>query len=115
MQVLVSDYADTEMAAVLAAELGKPLLKLFADSAEAARAAAVQTWQTCLCSAPDAVLQLLPYAMPVLEERLHCADVLEPSEELRLSLMQVGLAGICNFVLAACCIVRKPAAFVTGA
>lgn len=80
------------MAEALAEWLGKPLLRVFADSAEAARAGAAGLFLQALRAGTDAVLPLLPYAVPVLEERLQgnaCKVLTEPSEDVRLLLMQV--------------------------
>ncbi|MEW5306836.1 MAG: hypothetical protein WDW36_009274 [Sanguina aurantia] len=86
----------------LGGSLGKALLRRLDDSSEAVRTAAAGMLDEMLQAAPDAVLALLPYAMPVLEERLRWGEVkktpTEPSEEVRLQLAcllttLVGLAG----------------------
>lgn len=73
--------------------LGKALLKRFADSSESVRALAVKVFHHLITSCPDTVLPMLPYATPVLEERLqmhaHPKAPVEPSEEMRLSMIQV--------------------------
>ena len=82
----------TDMASVLSDWLGKPLLRVLADTSEAARTAAAALFLQCLRTGEDAVLSLLPYAVPVLEERLQGPEgkaLTEPCEEVRLVLMQV--------------------------
>jgi hypothetical protein len=80
---------------VLASWLGKTLLKLFADPTEAVRSAAVRFFLTSIEQGPDSVLQLLPYVIPVLEERLQAQQFpsvpAERSEEMRSSMLQVRL------------------------
>ena len=46
--------------------LGKPLLRLAADPVEAIRSEAIDIFLQCLRQGPDAILPLLPYAVPIL-------------------------------------------------
>lgn len=90
---MVSTGDSAFMSDVLASWLGKALLKLFADPTEAVRRAAVRFFMTSIEQGPDSVLQLLPYIIPVLEERLQAEQSpsvpVERSEEMRLSMLQV--------------------------
>lgn len=84
---------------VLSSWYGKELLKRFADPAEAVRAAAIAAYLAAVQAGPNAVLPLLPYTIPVLEERLerHEQHVLEPSEDVRLALLRVRpLSPVCG-------------------
>ncbi|KAF8058324.1 Dnaaf5 [Scenedesmus sp. PABB004] len=88
--------AEAAAASVAAAstQLGKALLRRFEDASEACREAAVAAFASLLAAAAgDGVLPLLPYAMPVLEERLHADEAsgapAEPSEEIRLALARL--------------------------
>jgi hypothetical protein len=58
-----------------AAKLGKAVLRRFDDRSEACRELAVTAFSQLMQMAPDGVLALLPYALPVLEERLHMNQV----------------------------------------
>ena len=73
--------------------LGKSLLKLFADPHERIRALSIDLFRSSIAKGQDAVLELLPYVMPVLEERLlrqqHSKGPAEASEELRRDLLLV--------------------------
>jgi hypothetical protein len=55
--------------------LGKALLLRFEDTSEACRELAVGCFQQLLIKGEEATLHLLPYAMPVLEERLQLLEV----------------------------------------
>lgn len=63
------------VAEVLTSKLGKSLLRRFDDSIESCREIAVTIFKHMLQAGPDATLPMLPYAMPVLEERLHLDEV----------------------------------------
>jgi hypothetical protein len=56
-------------------KLGKAVLRCFEHRSEACRELAAATATALLRADPDATLALLPYAMPVLEERLHADEV----------------------------------------
>ncbi|GAX77040.1 hypothetical protein CEUSTIGMA_g4487.t1 [Chlamydomonas eustigma] len=58
-------------------KLGKALLRRYDDSAEACRELAVSILSGLLKAAPHSVLSMMPYIVPVLEERL-CMDSLLP-------------------------------------
>ncbi|KAG2440366.1 hypothetical protein HXX76_004471 [Chlamydomonas incerta] len=71
--------------------LGKALLRRFDDPADTAREAAVGALTALLRAAPGAVLSLLPYAFPVVSERVMrreegSKNLTEPCEEVRLAL-----------------------------
>lgn len=76
---------------VLASWYGKALLKRMTDVAEAVRTEAVAAYLTALRTGPDAMLPLLPYTIPVLEELLDREEhgTREPSEDVRFALLQV--------------------------
>ncbi|WIA41829.1 hypothetical protein OEZ86_009159 [Tetradesmus obliquus] len=81
-----------DVAEALSCKLGKALLRRFEDKSEACREAAVSTFNAMLQAGADATLSLLPYAIPVLEERLFIQQgqgSAEPSEEVRLLLLQL--------------------------
>ncbi|KAL0039469.1 hypothetical protein WJX79_009522 [Trebouxia sp. C0005] len=71
--------------------LAKPLLLGLGDKSEAFRMLAINMLIRLLQVAPDAVIAVLPYAVPVLEERLQAQEVTqgEQTEELRLSLLHL--------------------------
>ncbi|KAG2455132.1 hypothetical protein HYH02_000951 [Chlamydomonas schloesseri] len=83
--------------------LGKALLRRFDDPADTSREAAVVCLTRLLAAAPGAVLSLLPYAFPVVSERVMrreegSKNLTEPCEEVRLALARllrslVSLAG----------------------
>eukprot|EP00879_Flechtneria_rotunda_P022808 GHRR01024092.1.p2 GENE.GHRR01024092.1~~GHRR01024092.1.p2 ORF type:complete len:126 (+),score=27.28 GHRR01024092.1:496-873(+) len=59
------------IAEALTSKLGKGLLRQFDNRSEACRELVVSTFKRLLQAGPDATLQMLPYVMPVMEERLH--------------------------------------------
>ena len=63
------------IADVLEGSLGKALLRRFADATEAVRDGSIRLFGAALDYAPDAAMSLMPYLMPVLEERLIPLDV----------------------------------------
>ncbi|GFR41385.1 hypothetical protein Agub_g2068, partial [Astrephomene gubernaculifera] len=74
--------------------LGKALLRRFDDPADSCREAAVSSLLRLLSAAPGAVLALLPYAFPVLAERVRhreegSKNLTEPCEEVRLALARL--------------------------
>ena len=87
------------------AALIKPLLRRFDDASERCRELAARCALGLLRARPPEALAALPYAFPVLEERLRrgAAGPAEPSEEIRLVLVhmltllieQVGCACVC--------------------
>ncbi|KAG1672600.1 hypothetical protein FOA52_002080 [Chlamydomonas sp. UWO 241] len=88
------EVAETTLSDWLEGKLGKALLRKFDDVGEANRELAVSTLSGLLQAAPDSVLMLLPYAMPVLEERLAWEPGAgktpkEGSEEVRLTLTRL--------------------------
>jgi hypothetical protein len=86
---LAQDDSDT-MSEILSSWYGKALLPRFADSSEAVRELAVSSFLVCIRSSNTA-LPLLPYIIPVLEERIDSEKIgnKEASEDIRLKLMQV--------------------------
>lgn len=80
-------------AEILSSWLGKALLKLFADPCERVRTLAVTLFGASIRQGPDAILELLPYITPVLEERLQAEErasvPAERSEEIRVKLLEV--------------------------
>jgi len=100
--------ADGVLADATGDFLGKALLKRFADASERVRDLAMSLFLALLQRAPDATLPIMPYAMPVLEERLSrepesAAAPREASEELRLVMMRTValLAGCAGKAVAA--------------
>jgi hypothetical protein len=84
--------SNEEISAAVSSWLGKALIKCFADDSERARAHALNIFHDQMCSHPDALLPMLPYVMPVLEERLvkkEGCEVPEACEEVRLQLIDV--------------------------
>lgn len=76
----------------LSSWLGKALVKSIADTAQCIRTSAISMFRVLIEQHPDAILPMLPYAMPVLEGRLHVdenSNRQEQSEEIRLLLLQV--------------------------
>ncbi|GLI68794.1 hypothetical protein VaNZ11_013291 [Volvox africanus] len=83
--------------------LGKALLRRFDDPSDTCREMAVTGLLRLLQAAPQAVLSLLPYAFPVISERVRhreegTKNLTEPCEEVRLALARllhalVSLAG----------------------
>ncbi|GIL43409.1 hypothetical protein Vafri_1181 [Volvox africanus] len=83
--------------------LGKALLRRFDDPSDTNREMAVSGLLRLLQAAPHAVLSLLPYAFPVISERVRhreegSKNLTEPCEEVRLALARllhalVSLAG----------------------
>ena len=84
----VIDAASPSLLAETAVEVfAKPLLRRFEDPSEQCRETATDAFAS-LARRSDAVLELLPYAIPVLRDRLGPADEdsrdpREPSEEVR--------------------------------
>ena len=84
----VIDAASPSLLAETAVEIfAKPLLRRFEDPSEQCRETATDAFAS-LARRSDAVLELLPYAIPVLRDRLGPADEdsrnpREPSEEVR--------------------------------
>lgn len=90
----------------LESDLGKALLRRFEDPMEASRELAVCLLRQLLEAAPEAAMALLPYAFPVLAERLQYAAnkaPVEPCEEVRLGLAQLlhTLIGLADRAVAA--------------
>ncbi|KAL3876674.1 hypothetical protein ACJMK2_034478 [Sinanodonta woodiana] len=69
-------------------ELLKPLLKGFSDPVEKCRELSVQIIREFLKVVPDPV-DSLPYIMPLITQRLGQQDITEPSEEVRLELVEL--------------------------
>ncbi|GLC35967.1 hypothetical protein PLESTB_000524400 [Pleodorina starrii] len=74
--------------------LGKALLRRFDDPSDGCREAAVTSMLSLLRAAPQAVLSLLPYAFPVIAERVRhreegSKNLTEPCEEVRLALARL--------------------------
>jgi hypothetical protein len=78
------------MSEILSSWYGKALLPRFADCSEAVREIAVSNFLACT-KISDATLPLLPYIIPVLEERVDSQNTgsKEASEDIRLRLVQV--------------------------
>jgi hypothetical protein len=74
-QAACSSASPEQAAHALTEGLGKALLLRFEDTSEACRELAVGCFQQLLVKGEDATLHLLPYAMPVLEERLQLQEV----------------------------------------
>lgn len=68
-------------------EIVKPLLKVFADPVEKCRNISICTVMD-FCKAIQNPVNNLPYIMPVLVQRLGQQEIVEPSEELRLLLVE---------------------------
>jgi hypothetical protein len=84
--------SEAEQLEAASSWLGKALIRAFADVSERVRSMALELMHKQLTHHPDALLPVLPYAMPVLEERLYRDDNCkraEPSEEVRLQLINV--------------------------
>ncbi len=73
--LLTEQASNQTVAEALQAQLGKGLLRRFDDASGAVRELAVSLFLHLLRKGDAAVLQLLPYAMPVLEERLQTSQV----------------------------------------
>eukprot|EP00878_Enallax_costatus_P025137 GHUV01026862.1.p1 GENE.GHUV01026862.1~~GHUV01026862.1.p1 ORF type:complete len:260 (+),score=37.97 GHUV01026862.1:166-945(+) len=84
-----SSTAASAVAGALRSKLGKSLLRSFDDHSEACRQLAITVFKEALQASPDAALAMLPYAMPVLEERLHTDEVGDCTPDLQV------LAGSC--------------------
>ena len=69
-------------------DLLKPLLKEFSDPMERCREISVDTVKKFLCLIPSPE-DSLPYIMPVLVQRLGPPEIIEPSEELRLQVVEL--------------------------
>ncbi|GIL99070.1 hypothetical protein Vretimale_4331 [Volvox reticuliferus] len=74
--------------------LGKALLRRFDDPSDTCREMAVTGLLRLLQAAPQAVLSLLPYAFPVISERVRhreegSKNLTEPCEEVRLALARL--------------------------
>lgn len=96
MKAILKDgsYADEETSEAVSSWLGKALIKCFADESERVRAKALKIFHDQVASHSDALLPMLPYAMPILEERLvkdEGCDRREKCEEVRLLLIDVRL------------------------
>ena len=72
----------------LFSDLLKPLLKEFSDPMERCREISVDTVKKFLSLIPSPE-DSLPYIMPVLVQRLGQPEVIEPSEELRLQVVEL--------------------------
>lgn len=70
-----SPSSQEQSESAMQSNLGKALLRKFDDKSEACRELAISCFMTVLSAAPDSNLQLLPYTMPVLEERLQLVAV----------------------------------------
>jgi dynein assembly factor 5 len=66
----------------------RPLLRIFADPVEKCRELAITTVDELICTAPEA-RDFLQFVVPTLVQRLGQQEVTEPSEELRLKLIQL--------------------------
>ena len=91
-RVLEHGFLAPEVCEALSSWLGKALVKCFADDSEAVRTGAINLFSKLIRVHSDAVLPMLPYVMPVLEERLQNQGKtgrMEQCEELRLSLIEV--------------------------
>lgn len=75
LQAALAGMPAAEASALPTSKLGKALLRCFDARAEACRDMAVSCFTELLHMDPDATLGLLPYAMPVLGERLQCDEV----------------------------------------
>lgn len=83
---------DADASEALSSWLGKALIKCFADESERARTKAVKIFHDQVSRHTDVLLPMLPYVMPVLEERLvkeDGCDRRENCEEVRLQLIDV--------------------------
>ncbi|KAE8579491.1 hypothetical protein XENTR_v10024068 [Xenopus tropicalis] len=69
-------------------ELLKPLLRCLSDPMEKCRELSVQIIVHCVSNVPRPE-DSLPYLMPALSQRLGQQEVVEPSEELRLSMVEL--------------------------
>ena len=69
-------------------DLLKPLLKEFSDPMERCREISVDTVKKFLCLIPSPE-DSLSYIMPVLVQRLGQPEIIEPSEELRLQVVEL--------------------------
>ena len=72
----------------LFSDLLKPLLKEFSDPMERCREISVDTVKKFLSLIPSPE-DSLPYIMPVLVQRLGQPEIIEPSEELRLQVVEL--------------------------
>lgn len=81
------DLPGSELQEVFAGLL-KVLLKSLADPAESCRETAIQTLGDFVRCVPRPE-ESLPYLMPCLAQRLGSKDMLEPAEELRLSMVEL--------------------------
>eukprot|EP00892_Ulva_mutabilis_P010543 jgi/Ulvmu1/7861/UM004_0092.1 len=93
IQKLIDDphVPSNDMADAVSSWLGKALVKSMADSAQCIRMSAISMFRDLIKQHPDAILPMLPYAIPVLEGRLHAdenGNRQEQSEEIRLLLLQ---------------------------
>ncbi|KAK9812913.1 hypothetical protein WJX72_005730 [[Myrmecia] bisecta] len=92
IQVLVEGQAPPYLVCQAAQQLlAKPVLCCFADPAETCREQAVHVVLGLIKREPQCAVCLLPYLMPVVEERLHSdgQTFCEPSEDLRLLLIDL--------------------------
>ena len=69
-------------------EILKPLLKLVSDPVEKCRELTITYLKDCVLCIPRPQ-EMLPFIMPVLVQRLGQQDITEPSEELRLQLVEL--------------------------
>ncbi|OCT61558.1 dynein assembly factor 5, axonemal-like [Xenopus laevis] len=69
-------------------ELLKPLLRCLSDPMEKCRELSIQIIAHCISHVPRPE-EALPYFMPALTQRLGQQDIIEPSEELRLAMVQL--------------------------
>jgi len=77
-----------EALAVIYDCLYKPLLKLFADEVDRTRELAVDLTSRLCCQIKDPE-QYLPYIIPTVHERLTSEEAPEPTEEIRLLLVEI--------------------------
>lgn len=81
------ELQSNEMRAILSVTQ-QPVLKLLSDSVEKCRELAVTYLTQCLTVAAD-ITEILPYIFPVLVQRLGQPTITEPSEEVRLLLVEL--------------------------
>lgn len=94
MKVILKEDSseDADASEALSSWLGKALIKCFVDDSERARAKALQIFHDQVSGHTDVLLPMLPYVMPILEERLvkeEGCDRREPCEEVRQQLINV--------------------------
>ncbi len=79
---------EPEVLQCVLTEIIKPVLKLFSDPTEKCRELSILFLSNCMDKVSD-VSEFLPMTMPVLVQRLGQHEVIEPSEELRLEMIQL--------------------------